>query len=186
MHDWELAESVRYRINADDLLVDVNRGWQRFAVENKAPHLVSNLVLGRSLWDFVSDAETCRVYQRILKKVRSNKRSVSLDLRCEAPDRRRFIRLDIASLSRCRVQFVGKVLEIERRDMVTLLEPDFDRSADILSICGWYKSVLLPNNRYIEIEEAVHQLGLFQSQVLPRLNHGMCPSCRATAMKSLG
>lgn len=186
MDDWELAESVRYRINGDDLLVDVNRGWQRFAMENGAAHLVSNLVLGRSLWDFVSDAETRCIYEAILQTVRGNKRNISLDLRCDAPARRRFIRLDIAALSRRRVQFVGRVSKIERRDAVALLEPDFDRSTESLMICGWCKSIVLPGGRCLEIEEAVRQLGLFHSHVLPRLNHGVCPSCRAAAMKSLG
>ena len=185
MCDWELTENVRYRINSDDLLVDLAGGWERFALENGAPHLVSNQVLGRPLWDFISDRETLYIYQAILQDVRrnkGNKRMVSLDLRCDAPVRRRFIRLDIAALSKGRVQFVGRVLKTEPRDAVPLLEPSTDRSAETLTICSWCKSVLLPDGHYVEIEEALRQLGLFQAQSFPRLHHGMCPSCRATTM----
>jgi hypothetical protein len=185
MNNWELVDTVRYRINGDDLLVDVDRGWQRFAVENGAPQLLSNHVLGRSLWDFISDVETRAIYQAMLQKVRSNKETVSVELRCDAPDRRRFIRLDITSLSRQRVQFVGTILKVERRDEVPLLEPDGDRSSDILTICSWCKSVLMPDGRYVEIEAAVNQLGLFNAEVLPQLSHGICPSCWTRVTKDL-
>jgi len=177
MHNWELTARVEYRINAQDLLIDFSGDWERFALENAAPQLVANQILGRSLWEFISNVETRMVYKALLAKVRKGKSPFDVEFRCDASDLRRYIRLSMLPLSKNRVQFVGTVLKVEPRDSIGLLDPIISRSDDLFTICSWCKSVLLPDGRYAEVEEAVDNLGLFQRDVQPALSHGICPAC---------
>jgi hypothetical protein len=179
MDNWELTASVEYRINAQDQLVDPSEDWTRFALENAAPHLVANQVLGRSLWEFISDTATQMLYKALLTKVRSGEARGSVELRCDAPHLRRYIRLAMSPLSNGRVQFIGTVLKVEQRKSIRLLDPLVGRSGELLTMCSWCKSVLLPDGRFVEVEEAVETLGLFQREVLPAVNHGICPTCLA-------
>ncbi len=177
MQNWELTARVAYRINARDLLINVSGDWERFALENAAPQLVANQVLGRSLWEFIFDAETRMLYKALLAKVRTGKSPFNVEFRCDASHLRRYIRLTMLPLSKDRVNFVGTVLKVEPRDSIGLLDPDISRSDDLLTICSWCKSVLLPDGRYTEVEEAVDNLGLYQRDAQPALSHGICPAC---------
>ena len=179
MHCWELTARVEYRINAKDLLVDVSKDWARFALENAAPSLLANFVLGRSIWDFIYDADTRTLYQVLLAKVRSGKSPSTVELRCDAPHLRRHIRLVISPLSRGRVQFVGTVLSVEERDSIELLDSAVTRSRGQITICSWCKEVLLPNGCFVDVETAVEQLGLFQRSEMPTLRQATCPACLA-------
>ena len=60
----------RYRVDARDRLVFVDPLWLAFARENGAADLTEQRVIGRSLWDFVADAETIRLYRELHARVR--------------------------------------------------------------------------------------------------------------------
>jgi|SRR5208282_5806536 len=179
MHRWELTARVEYRINSQDLLVDVSKDWARFALENAAPSLLADHILGRSLWDFISGAETRMLYQALLARVRSGKSATTVELRCDAPHLRRHIRLVISPMSSGRVRFVGTVVKVEERDSIRLLDPAVTRLGDQITICSWCKDVLLPNGRFVDVETAVEQLGLFQRSEMPTLRQATCPTCLA-------
>jgi hypothetical protein len=44
-------------------------------------------------------------------------------------------------------------------------------------MCGWCKRTQLPTGRWVEIEEAVEELGLFEDSPLPGVTHGICLPC---------
>ena len=179
MNCWELTARVEYRINAKDLLVDVSKDWARFALENAAPSLLADQVLGRSIWDFICDSDTRRLYRNLLAKVRSGNSPSTVELCCDAPHLCRDIRLVISPLSRGRVQFVGTVIRAEERDSIGLLDQTVSRSRNQITICSWCKEVLLPNGCFVDVETAVGQLGLFQRSEMPTLRQATCPACLA-------
>lgn len=45
-------------------------------------------------------------------------------------------------------------------------------------MCSWCKKVAL-GGQWHEVEDAVRTLNLFSSHELPRISHGMCPTCAA-------
>lgn len=63
------------------------------------------------------------------------------------------------------------------RDRIAVLEPDRPRSAALLTLCSWCNRGRI-GDRWAEIEEVVAELRLFDAEV-PRLTHGVCPSCVA-------
>ena len=62
----------RYRVDATDRINWVDSWWLAFARENGASELTADSVIGRSLWDFVSGADTRRLFKAIHERVRSS------------------------------------------------------------------------------------------------------------------
>jgi hypothetical protein len=60
----------------------------------------------------------------------------------------------------------------ERRDPVRLLDKDMPRSSDIIRICSMCKQISTALNKWVEIEEGLAQLRLFEASEVPRLT---CP-----------
>jgi hypothetical protein len=163
----------------------VSDSWTHFALDNGSPHLVSERVIGRPLLKFVSDPETRHLYQILLERVRATGTPCVVTLRCDSPSLRRFLRLLMSPLSGQEIQFLSHTLRTEPRESVALLDPGANRSNEFLVMCSWCKQIRHPQGRWIEVEEAVEQLGLFSLDTLPTLSHGMCPDCHAKVIKSL-
>ena len=43
-------------------------------------------------------------------------------------------------------------------------------------MCGWCDRFLV-DGEWVEVEEAVTRLGLFQLPQMPAIGHGVCPDC---------
>jgi hypothetical protein len=176
---WQMME---YRIDRQGVLIYVSDSWTQFALDNASPDLVSERVVGQPLLNFVSDSETRHLYEIILERVRNTGVSVVLTLRCDSPSLRRFLQLAMSRLPGQEIQFLSHTLRTEPRESVSLLDPSANRSNDFLKICSWCKRILLPEDRWVEVEEAVAQLELFCRDALPKLTHGICPACRANVL----
>ena len=113
-----------------------------------------------------------------MERVRTTAVPVVPPLRCDSPSLRRFLRLTISRLSEQEIQFLSHTLRTEPRESVPLLDPSTNRSDELLRMCSWCKRILLPNDRWVEVEEAVTDLELFCLDALPKLTHGLCPACR--------
>jgi hypothetical protein len=172
-----------YRLNERDEIVFVNEAWNDFARANAGDDLVEPRVLGRSLWEFVTDATTRQLYRDVLRRVRGG-RQVRLRLRCDTPVLRRLLELDVYQGPPGTIDFRTRVIWIEHREYQALLEPDRASSEDFLSMCAWCKKVDLGDS-WVEVEQAVSQLQLFERSLLPRLTHGICQACYAEIMKVL-
>ena len=74
------------------------------------------------------------------------------------------------------------------REAVLLLDPDVQRGEPVLSTCSWCIKACLPNDEWVELEEAVNRLDLFGGGVVPSLKHGLCLDCQVkieTELKNL-
>jgi hypothetical protein len=166
-----------YLIAPDDTIVFVDQAWISFARENDAPELAPDLVLHRSLWEFIAAKETRHLYSIMVSRVRETGEPITIPFRCDAPDRRRFMEMGISLLSDGVVQFNTRVLRQEARDSILLLDPRANRVSELLTLCSWCKKALLPEQGWVEVEEAVASLSLFDGSLLPQLTHGVCPMC---------
>ena len=54
----DISWPVLYRIDIDDRLAELNDGWLAFAQANGGDALHPSKILGRSLWEFIADAES--------------------------------------------------------------------------------------------------------------------------------
>jgi hypothetical protein len=52
-------------------------------------------------------------------------------------------------------------------------------------MCSWCKQVRLAEAVWVEVEEALVQLGLLELESLPQITHGACQACYADIMLAL-
>ena len=179
MTSLEAKQTIEYQIDRQGLLIRVSDSWTQFALDNGAPQLASERVVGQPLSSFISDPETRHLYQVILERVRTTKVPVVVTLRCDSPSLRRYLELIISWLPGQEIQFLSRTLRTEARESIPLLDPSTNRSNEFLTMCSWCKRILLPIDRWVEVEDAVAQLELFCLDALPKLTHGICPACNA-------
>lgn len=163
-----------HRIDANDDIVAVDDAWRQFAAENGAPQLAERAV-GVSLWRFVLGDEVRRLYEHLLDGVRERAGRASVPYRCDSPSVRRFMRLDVLPLAGGQVEFRSSLLREERRDPVDILGSAPSRADWSILSCSWCRR--FRTSRWVEVEEAIAELGLFDSVSGPRISHGVCEDC---------
>jgi hypothetical protein len=165
-----------YLIDESNRISYVSPEWLEFAIENGAQQLVLPGVLGKPLWPFIADLETMQLYQEILKKVRSASVVICFPFRCDAPQLRRFMEMIVRPRDVNSIEFNSRVVREEPREPVPLLAPTMPRSDRLIRMCGWCKRVATPE--WLEIEEAIPRLRLFEQDAMPRITHGICEDCK--------
>lgn len=167
---------ILYKIDEQDRIVFVNDAWNQFAIDNNTPELVSEHILNRSLWDFISDPTTVNFYRKILRQVR-NGHSMEFNLRCDTAELRRFFVMNISLQKNGEVRFESRLIRAEKRSPQKILQSDVPRKDEVIIICSWCDRVSVGKNNWQEVEDAVKVLGLFDLDALPQISHGMCPDC---------
>jgi hypothetical protein len=174
---------ILYRLNDEDQIIFVNNAWDEFATANEGEHLARGHVLRRYLWDFITDSTTQQLYRDVLKRVRSG-RPVRFGFRCDSPDRRRLMEMDILPKENRAIEFRTRTVAEERREPQVLLEVHQNRNDELLRMCSWCKKVDIGGD-WAEVEDAVARLRLFEQAVLPNLTHGICETCFTNATSEL-
>lgn len=164
---------VRYRINARDEISFVDEDWHRVAVGGQ---LREENVIGRQLWDYITDDSTRRLYEEIIARVRRGHRA-QFTLRCDAPAARRLLEMTIRAHAEDEIEFETRTLQVEPRPPVPLLEPDRKRAEEWVRSCAWCSRIHVGAGQWAEVEAAAEHLRLFERDALPRLTHGICEEC---------
>jgi hypothetical protein len=186
MHYQQVTQRFIYRIDQNDAIFFINDAWLFFAQENNTSQLSSDAVLNKSLWSFVSGPETQHLYGVMLDKVRVGQRPIKVPFRCDAPECRRYMELKIYPLPHKGLEFRTRILKLEPRDSVKVLETAIDRSSSFIRMCSWCKKVYSGEQfGWVEVEEAMRILNLFSAAKLPRITHGMCPDCYESCLQEL-
>ena len=179
----EVDRSSIYRIDGEDHLTFVSAAWLEFAQANMVPDLTEQRVLGRVLWDFISDAETIHLYMMILEAVRAARRTVTVPFRCDSPDCRRLMELRLYPVHGG-IEFDARLIRSEPRDEVAFLDPRRPRSLTPQRTCCWCKRLDV-DGEWLEVESALQRLRLFEAAPLPMLTHVVCSDCRGRVLGSL-
>lgn len=176
---------VSYRIDSLDRITSVGDEWVSFALANGGARVLPPGILGTSLWSWLVDAATRQVYQSVVSRVRKGAVSVRFQFRCDGPDQRRLLQMHITAGPHDEVRFRTELLVSQPRDEVSLMKAELARSDALLRICGWCMRIPDPAEAWLEVEEAIASLRLFEKSSLPRLSHGMCPRCHETMLATL-
>jgi hypothetical protein len=166
-----------YRIDLEDRISFVNDEWIAFGIENGLTELSARGVVGRPLWDFVSDPTVQHLYKALFEKVRARKSKPKIPYRCDSPDCRRIMNMELSVSSDGEIHLTNRILQLEFRPHISILEPSADRSNQFLAICSICKKTKLRENRWYEIEEAVAILGMTETGPYPQLTHSICDGC---------
>lgn len=174
---------VVYRINAADIIEDVNDAWRRFAIENDAP-LLATEVIGRSIWNYIVGPEVRHIYASAFERVRKQHCQMSFPFRCDSPELYRAMRLSISPMSEGHIEFCSvletirtqpRTLDILQRKSGSLLSP-------IVQMCSWCKAIEI-GSTWKPIEQAIEELCLLTQESMPRVMHALCDSCRVDYMQ---
>jgi hypothetical protein len=179
------VSDLQYHLNARDEISSVNEEWRSFARENEGTTLLPPEILGRPLWDFIGDAATKHIYRVLHGRVRARGRPVRLSFRCDAPECRRLLQLDIRPGEAQELIYRVRTLKEEQRTPVLVLDPQIPRSETFVTMCGWCKRVAVPPRSWVEVEEAIEALPLFREPRPPQLTHGICEECSEALQRAI-
>ncbi|MDQ1363759.1 MAG: hypothetical protein QG652_1621 [Pseudomonadota bacterium] len=168
---------VLYTIDHDDRLVYLNDVWDRFALENASGHLTGERIRNQRLWDFIADAETRHLHQVLVKRIRTRQVPVQLPFRCDSPSVRRYMMMEMVPAPEAAVEYRCTVLRIEQRAPVLFMEQKGWRGDTLIRMCSWCKKVHTGEDVWMEIEDAIQELQLFERKRLPEISHTMCDEC---------
>jgi len=174
-----------YVINADDVIVEVNPPWEQFASENSGEALVRG-AQGTWLWQHLAGSEVKHLYRTLLEKVRETGRPVTFPFRCDAPDLKRSMMMEVTPRQGGVVHFSSWILEETRRPAISLLAPDRAVAPrGFLRMCAWCKRIAMGDSDWAELEEALEGGALFDMDPLPKITHGVCSDCQAMILREV-
>jgi hypothetical protein len=175
------GNAIVYCIDSENRIDRVSENWNTFARANDAPELVDTAVVGRPLFSYITDAETRHLVHLLIARVRAG-HAISVPFRCDAPDRRRRMRLTMTAAGDGHVLFHSAVVSEEPRAPQALLDVHYARRPEWLKICSWCKRVEIDDD-WVEVDEAVSRRELLGSNAPPQITHGICPPCRDVVMQ---
>ena len=139
--------------------------------------LIGGVLLNESLLGSIADWRCQHLYKLLINRVILLKQTLKFPYRCDSSEFRRFMIMEIAPLENSITEFKSCVVREEAREPQLLLDPDIPRSSEFLLICSWCNKVNIDKSSWVEIEYAVKNIGLFNTELLPNLMHGVCPTC---------
>lgn len=165
-----------YELDAELCLRAVDPAWSEFARANGAPELVVPGLLGRPVLGCIQDPTTVYLYRRLFEHVLRTGRPIVFPFRCDSPEVRRFLEMEIRPGPSSGLQLRTRVVRLEPREPNPLLDRAAPRGGALLRMCSWCKAVDV-EGRWCEVEQAVIALRLFEREVVPAITHGVCPVC---------
>jgi hypothetical protein len=170
---------LEYSIDEKNVFMSIEpQAWMEFAIANDTPELTPDSVRGRMIWDYINGDDSRRIYNILFKRIRHEKQTITFPYRCDSADIRRFMSMEMRLGENNSIEFKSSVLKIEQRAPVSLLDIASSRTEDIIIICSWCKDIWVYDIGWINIEEGVRRLGIFDSIAQPRLTHSVCANCQ--------
>lgn len=166
-------ETVELSVDQDNLIVRVNRAWNRFACDNDGAHLANDAVLGLNLLDFISGKASKNFTLALLELARRREREICFDYRCDSPRLRRFMRAHLSSDSEGAVHFFHRHLYSEIFPHRVVFQTAAQRARDTTIRCSLCNHVR--HDGFWKLPEFVSQQ-VFKSQPVPVI-YGICPGC---------
>jgi hypothetical protein len=160
-------------------------GWDRFAIENGAPELTSPHPLGQPLLMFLSDAATVHLYELLFARVAQTRRAITFPIRCDGAVRRRFLDLTIAPGASGGFALSSVLVRSEARQPILLFDRAARRREDSVTVCSWCQRLEV-GGKWLEVEDAVTVLRLFERDDMPVVTSSVCDACERFMLTLLG
>ncbi|HRN53682.1 MAG TPA: PAS domain-containing protein [Gemmatimonadaceae bacterium] len=171
--------TIVYRVDGEDRIVAVNGAWNAFASANGGGAITESRIIGRNLFEFVTDATTQQLYRQMLARIRGGQ-DLTYTYRCDSPNRRRLMEMEMRLVDDAgSVEFRSVPLEEQARAPLHVAQADgADDSEDTVlqRSCGWCNRLEVEGT-WLEIEEAIPRLGVMEQRQPATLTHGMCDDC---------
>jgi hypothetical protein len=183
----DAMDGIACAVDAESRVVAVGRRrWDRFAIENGAPELRADNIIGRNLFEFVSGPDMRQAYRDLADRIISTGEPASAAVRCDGPGAVRELRLSIAPL-RLEDKEPGLLFQVQivvrppvnAFDFGALLsalekEPDLP----IVALCSYCRRLRRPgagDDDWVSAETYYRLGGTSRA----RISHGLCADCDA-------
>lgn len=161
-------------LDFDNLIVEVGGDWDRFAIENDAPELSGERIIGRSIFDFVSGNVTRQFFVALLQIVRAGRPEIELEYRCDSPELRRYMHMRVSCVEGGRVRFQNSVIRTEPRDRTVSIMTARHRTRDTHVRCSMCNQIKIAGN-WVEPDH-IDDVQLICSEDMAVI-YGICKSC---------
>ena len=81
----------------------------------------------------------------------------------------------ILPLSDRGLKLCSHVVKFAERDYADILDPNVERSSDLIRMWSYFKKIHTPNEIWCEVEEAVEILKLYEHGKPSQISHSICP-----------
>lgn len=168
---------VVYIVDKNDTIQYVNSAWEDFAKNNGAAGLNADWVIGKSIWPFIQGPEMQQLYRHCFENVRCSKKGVQIPCRCDSPNHRRFINLEILPLDASGLEIRCLLIKEEERSEVPVFSNEIRRDKQSFGMCSVCNRVHISSVGWVEVEEAVGRLNMLSDYWLPSLTPTVCEDC---------
>lgn len=164
---------VIYIINPDNLIIQINDAWDKFAAENQGDAIPKVAVLGHSVLEFVSGKVTQRYWQNLLERARHSTAPLRVNYRCDAPNLKRWMQMELRLLDNgdLRISHVQRYAQHRKNAVFFVRALQRGKQGYIrCSMCNRVKSA----ERWVEPEE----IGVATATTHTlQVTYGLCESC---------
>ncbi|MCX8085177.1 MAG: hypothetical protein N3C60_09680 [Calditerrivibrio sp.] len=138
-------------------------------------------IKGKGYFEFSNDEMLKKLLSKIFQIVRTKKITFTTTYRCDDDKYNRIFKLEIEPLIDGMLRL--RHVLVSKTPRPTLL--DFSRRSDLVyRMCAWCDKIFYVD-RYIELDEAVNNLKLFEHNYLPMFTHGICSDCHKKLMDEI-
>lgn len=168
--------ATTYWVDGEDAIAGYDSGFARFGEENDLGHDPQELI-GSLLWDHIADEDVVGLNRWLLQQVRRRGRGLSLFYRCDSPERRRLMRMELRPDGDEGVE-IRSLPAVERR--LARRRDRRSRPRGPLKICAWCDR-FASGRRWLPLDSTPLPLGIGVDQAPPQITHAMCPTCSERA-----
>jgi hypothetical protein len=171
---------IIYHIDSENNIYQINQAWDEFAMSNDAAYLIRDKIVGNNIFSFISSEAMREIWSHIFKRCRRGA-DLIFDYRCDSPDVKRFMKMELKSLPDNHIKFISTIINEEKIDL-KVIDTSLKRNENKISMCSWCKKIRLSEHTWLEIDKAIDHLNLFFVDNMPQITHGICKTCKKELM----
>lgn len=165
---------VVYRIDSDDRITALNSGWKRFAEINGAPDLNDERLIGQSLWQYIADDSTVRIYEILLREIRQDCASLTFPFRCDSPEMRRYMEMNLVACGEGSVEFRSRIVRTELRNQKVFCQHASVAAKKLLLRCSFCNRVRFEEN-WSDVVDAAAKI--LDREIPMQVCYAVCETC---------
>jgi hypothetical protein len=185
MPDTPRGLTCYYELDSRLVVRAVGADWDRFAIENGAPELVSPNPIGQPLWMFLADATTVHLYETLFRRIADRRRPMTFPVRCDGAARRQYFSLTVSPGAGSGFAIASVLVRSEPRQAIHLFDRQVKRRRERLHVCSWCQRLEV-GAHWFEVEDALLHLRLFERNTVPTIESCTCERCRRFMLTMLG
>ena len=166
-----------YGVDEGDVVNFVDSWWLAFATENNAAELEAASVVGHSIWEFICDQPTTKLYREIHSHVRASGNAIDVPFRCDSPTLRRYMQLTISRREGGQLLYESRMIRTAPQRCMSVLKRSTKRSTSFLTMCSLCKRCLIEPSGWLEMEDIALRLKMEDQPTVPELRYTICPDC---------